>query len=490
MSKHLALSYARLSGVRNDPLSPKIQIKRNHETIIKLGLSYNPNRYTDGGDVYPDDERGQHSAFKRTNLPAWDAVMERVRTDTQQIRYVVAYDMARAFRNVMAMLQHADELLTYGVNLYLTTGGMVDVATADGRRRAIDDANAAEYHSRKTSELIRGHNQSLKAEGVYIYHRGRYGVTRIQGETDERDAKWVPNDDLPNLVEFLQRYAEGKKGWNSICPEMFRTGVTWLNSANERSEPVPDTLRKLVRGIDFYRPFLDEDYPGLIDRVKEVAARRKDHQGNGRQFRSHPPPLLAGALYCHCGKRFECGSSSYQSVKSGERHHYLNYTHKNTSCTVRPRTLTVSQINAKFLSRLESITTNSDDLQARLRAYQERIKPIPIVSPPRNNDGEISKLARLYSERKISVSEFTARLEQLEQTPPPPVPVAILPLLSAERVEAVFEMLPSLAEKLRVASVLEPAQANWTVRELFHVKLWEGEITRIELVGTEGNIYL
>lgn len=486
MSRYRGLNYARLSGVKNDPLSPHIQIKRNHETMLKLGCTCDPTRYEQGGDVYADDSKGHHSARFRDNIPAWDNLILRAKSDPE-IQYVVAYDMARAFRNVVAMIQHAEELLGIGVKLYLTKMGLVDVATADGRRRAIDDANSAEYESRKTSERLSEHYTTLKEEGVYLSHRDQFGLKRINGVDDERDAKWEATADIVHIQNAIALRATGKYGWQRIAEILHKeNGLMWINQSNERSLPTGQSFRILMKRIDLYAPFLD---PALLEQAKAVEADRANHHANGRP-NTHPRLLLARSVYCECGTLFETSYAKSTINQNGDKKLYARYAHSRTvKCSAKPRVLPANNLNSRFFKHLEQIEWTKKQRRETLANYVKQSLPTPKPPPLRTNDAEISKLAKLFAEGKLSREQFTMRLEALEKPAPPPTLEVVAPRLSADKLAELLDEIPHLVNALREASVLEPDQANDTIRKLFWVELRAGAIKRVVLRGTDDLVW-
>lgn len=101
----------------------------------------------------------------------------------------------------------------------------------------------------------------------------------------------------------------------------------------------------------------------------------------------------------------------------------------------------------------------------------------------------IERLAKQFADKKISRQEFMDELETLESAPLP-VPSHKPQPISAERLEQILDMLPSLRETLIVGEALEPTAANKVVREMFRVIVLEGHIARIEVLGTEGKVIL
>lgn len=466
----IALTYQRLSGVEGDEVSPEIQRRANLRVVQQLGFQCMEAHHTRGGDIYEDTEKGMHSAYKRTNIPDWDALIERARSD-KRVGVVVAYDMQRAFRNVRAMLDEAELLNSFGVKLIRARGGEVDIQSADGRRRAIDDANAAEYHSRKTSELLRDNYAWLREEGIMYTHKPGMGLKR---SGKNAGVKWETNEEFSTIVRMCEIYSEFDVGSPTLARKMNAEKLTWVNLKGERVRVKPTTVRNAINTIEKYEKFLDQELFANVIRVRTARAGRK---GNSPKTR-HDPLLLRKLLVCaRCGGHYTTIHNFTFKKTTGERKKWSYYVHapNEAGCDNSKKAPSSNSLHEQFWKRIAKI----EDLSVEDRnAILDRMvqPPSPAVLDTRHarekltttlRNLEAAYLAEDFGPLDKARAFYRKQRAQLEreiaELPPPP---KIVPARFDDRDDAAI-WLDNLVETLILGESLAPEEANRLMRSLF-----------------------
>lgn len=464
-NRNRALVYARLSGVEDDELSPEIQIKKCTEIIARDGYIHNAGR-----DVYQDTDKGMHSARKRDNIPQWYALLERVKADPS-IAAVCVYDLQRAFRDVTAMLSEAEQLARSGVTLVRVRGGPIDLHSADGRRRAIDDANNAEYESRKTSERLRDHYQELRDLNINYSHTAPLGLQR----TGKRHkVVWSTTDDFKTIVLLCEIYVADDIGSPLIARALNKKGCTWINRKGERVPIKPTTIRKTINTIEKYGPFLP---PALYENVLRTREARAGRKRNSPR-RELPTLLLRRVLYCSkCKCRYTTMHQQVHVYRGKKQYAYDVYIHRGENCDVEPRTLRAYKINAQVMERLDWLQHLSKEEKQTIvermceapagEAVDARHLRDKITLQLRNL--ESAYLAEDFGPLEEARAGYRKRRAELEKR------LAELPPESkTRRVGAAFAnqqdartWLDHLTETLALAEIVAPEEANRLMRDLF-----------------------
>lgn len=461
----IALPYQRLSGVEGDEISPQIQLKANLRTIQQLGLTCDPRPHTEGGDVYQDADKGLHSAYKRDNIPDWLALIERARTDPR-VAAVVVYDTSRAFRNVRAMLEEAEQLHAIGVKLIRTRGGEVDLHSADGRRRAIDDANAAEYESRITSERLRAHYAELRDLDVYFSHIEPMGLRR-SGKVP--NVLWTTTEDFPTIVLVCELYADAEMGCERIAAELRRRGVTWLTRKGIRNPNVsPRTIHNVIRKIEKYKPFLD---PSLYARVVETRSKRAWRKSNHRALK-YPSLLLRGVLVCgYCGLKYRTttlrATRGYKTSGGLER---LYFHPPATLCKVRRAYVSAWKIDSQIWRCLDFLNdlsdADKDDIARRIVTPREPLPALDLRQHRERLEQRLRGYEQMCADGDISREQFRVYKNQIEselRSLPPPAD----PPRTTFTFESARELVEHLQSALRDSAEMAPNQLNQLMRLLF-----------------------
>lgn len=482
----IALAYARLSGVEGDEISPEIQLKTSLRVAASLGLTADPRPYTEGGDVYADASKGMHSARKRDNIPEWYALIERARQDAR-VGAVVAYDMQRAFRNVRAMLEEAELLNSFGVKLVRVRGGEVDLQTADGRRRAIDDANAAEYHSHKTSELLKDHYEMLREQGIRYDHTPPLGLNRV-GKVP--NVKFEPNEDFKTIVLLCELYAQGDMGAPRLAVELEKRGVTWISRKDlARTKRISQrTVSKTIDKIERYKEWLPAD---LYARVLEVRAVRASRAQNRRV--KHPSLALRGLVFCAiCESRYIATTVHHLGRKKRGSYYYKNYTHPQpVRCGTKPATIRAEHIEEKIWARLswmEDLTAEDRDAIARAMVTQ----PAPFVRDTTTERAalmeQLQRLNRNWLSVGMSNAEYTVLRKEIEKQLDA-LPVQVVPEVPTLDYPTARRRVDRLFDQVRERDNLAPEELNALMRALIKkIAIRDGEIESVEWLFSEEGV--
>jgi len=287
--RNLALCFLRLSSRGKQEISIDMQRNRCAAECERLGLV----------PVFYEEGLGRHSANTRKNLPEWDKLYKRALTDPA-VYCVMGYDHERAFRNVSAARQSAEQLAKVGVKLIFTVSGEVDTTTAHGKMVYTMQAAFAEHYSNYVSEKLYDHFAELKAEGVYAGHRAPQGLKRV-GKA--KQVKLEKSDDLKTIEEWFTLYTTQDIGTPRGAAILTAAGFKWRNRQGELREVSADDLVTALANLEMYKPHLA---PALYRAVKRRKAQRAQHRANGNQT-IHPPLLLRGILFCAaCGAPYVC----------------------------------------------------------------------------------------------------------------------------------------------------------------------------------------
>lgn len=472
--RKIALCYLRLSNRGKNEVSIEMQRERCRLECERLGLT----------PVFFEEGLGKHSANTRTHLPEWDKLYARALIDPA-VYCIMSYDHERSFRHPVAARTTAAALNAVGVKIIFTTQGEVDTTSANGKMIFTVQAAFAEHYSNYVSEKLTHHYADLKASGQYVGHKNMYGLSR-SGSEKNNTVLWTMTADFPAIVAAVELYAR-RSSPADIADTLHDKGITWIDQWGKRSRPFSASIYNVIRRIDFYAPFLD---PALVKTVKAIYAAKQAHRDNGRR-NVHPKLLLQRALYCECGKRLTI--AYYQSrITKARPEPQANpwYYHPRTvNCRIQPACFRAEKIDKEFFERLEIVDRWTDEYRADILDGYERQYTQPAVTTPHNNAAAIEKLAKDFSEKRITREKFMQQLEELEQTPVQP-PRVIPEIFPPTYLASHLQKLPNLVTSLRVAAVLEPNAANETVRALFRVTIKEGHISHIALVGTEGKVTL
>lgn len=471
-----ALLYARLSGRDDDEtITIEFQVSQCLKFATQLGYHVNPD-----ADIYIEPH-GKRSARKRDTLKAFPELQARVFQDPT-VGAVIGYNFSRLFRNTEATFAAIREFSQHNVKLFATVEGEIRADNYQQFLQTSVNAMMSEAYALFVSNELTKHYAALRADGHYLYHRDVYGLTR-SGSEKSNTVRYAPTPDLAHIARAFELYATGQYGWTAIARLLHQEGVTWQDLKGNRSRPLGQTLARAAKRLPLYAPFLDEN---LVKQVRHILDERKGRQRN-KPPQKHPPLLLQGALYCVCGDKFHNGQTSrYNST--GERTVYRSYMHNaEPTCAIAPRAIPFAALNLAFFEYMQGhLKRGRANKEKILKAYGRALRPVA-PPPALPSEAEITKLARLFSQQKISADEFAARLAAL--TPPPAPPVPPREPMGVEQAGALLDEMPDLIEALVVASALEPEQANRTARQLFKVVTKAGVIQRVYLRGTDDRVY-
>lgn len=359
MPRDTALGYLRLSGVESDELSPDIQLKRILQLAREQGLALEIDI-----DLYRDTDKGMHSARKRTNIPQWYALYQRALTDPR-VAAIYIYDLRRGFRSVKHLIQEAEALNAAGVKIMRAKGGEIDMTTAEGRKRAIDEVNAAEFESRITTERLKEHYDELRELDVYFSHHSPIGLQR-QGT--KHKVVWTADANMPSIVALCRIYGEGNSP-KEVTKSLAEYGVTWTDKNGVVRPFVLRTVEKVIRRLEIYKPFLSPEVyaDALFEREQ------RSHPNYSKRRAKYKPLLLKGVLICsRCGAHL---TATYARNRQGE---YLDiYRHRNSA----PCPSGQQQIAAKFLDA--DFRIEFDDYRRQFAVDNEAfVQAILATNPP------------------------------------------------------------------------------------------------------------
>ena len=471
----IALPYLRLSGVEADELSPDLQLRSILRQIRALDLHADARVEDDailGDDVYADIEKGMHSAFKRDNMPAWLRLLDRARSDTR-VAAVAAYDLSRAFRKIMAMLEETRLLNSFGVHLILN-GQVVNLDDPHQWAQWVDQAKHAEFESRITTWRLREHYQEMRDLGINYSHTAPLGLQR----TGKRHkVQWSTTDDFATIVTLCELYVAQDIGSPLLARALNQRGYTWVNRKGERVPVKPTTIRKTIATIEKYELFLPPDLYANVLRVRAARAGGKQNS----QKTVHPPLLLRRVLFCaRCGCRYTTMHQQVRDVrikgKPRKLYQYDVYIHRGEHCEVSPRTLRAREVHAQLWERLAWL---NDLSEAQTQAIVARMCESPtgdavdarqlrdkITLQLRNLEEaylaeDFGPLATARPQYRIRRAQLEKQLAELPE--PKPVP-ALRQFVNAADAR---DWLEHLSETMRLGEALAPEEANRLMRDLF-----------------------
>lgn len=339
--------------------------------------------YQDGGDLFADTDKGQHSAYKRDNIPAWNALEKRVESDPT-VADVAAYDASRCYRNVAEAIAGAKRFHKYGVQLVFGREGPVDLDSADGEYRFIDAANRAQYESRKTTERLRVTYDQWRERGLYMGHKPPCGLklvgTRYDRHLEQSDEKpkGCPHTYFATVVRWLELYRSGL-GMGRAAQHLNAEGYKWHGPHGEpvvvKAQRLNDTLIRLR----LYQPFLD---PKLYRACMRLRGERAGGKANHAP-QKYPALLAQRVIRCdRCGARLSVYNhrTPYGKVWRG-------YRHGANGCAWSDRLIAESYVAPRVwiqLERLERIPFS--DVEAAWKRVER---------PARRTDARAEKQAEL-----------------------------------------------------------------------------------------------
>lgn len=470
----IALSYLRLSGVEDDELSPDLQLRSILRHIRSLGLDADAHIEQDtitGEDVYADITKGMHSAFKRDNMPAWLQLIERARRDTR-VAAVVAYDLSRAFRQIMAMLEETKLLNSFGVHLILN-GQIVNLEDPHQWAQWVDQAKHAEFESRITTWRLKSHYNEMRDLGINYSHVAPLGVRR----TGKRHkVKWETTEDFKTILLLCELYSKEDIGSPNLARELNLRGATWINRKGKRGSVKPTTVRNTINTIEKYREFLPAD---LYANVLRVRAARSNRKGNGPRTK-HPPMLLLRLVHCaRCGSRHTTNQGIHFTTGAASKAKLPRpvYVHspQHQACNSSPKWVSAKVLHEQFWARLAPLATLSDSDKTEIA---ERMMQPATSSVLDTRHAREKLLLQLRNLENAYLNEDFGRLDEArpyyrqrrreleKQLAELPAPVTIAPQRFASEEDARV-WLDELVETLMLSESLAPEQANRFLRSLF-----------------------
>lgn len=415
--------------------------------------------------VFYEEGLGKHSANTRKKLPEWDKLLARALSDPA-VFAVMAYDHERAFRQVTAARQTADQLAKVGVKLIFAVSGEVDNATASGKMLFTVHAAFAEHYSNYVSEKLKDHYNTLKAKGVYAGHRAPYGLKRV-GKAP--DVSFTPTPDLAAILTWLELYTSEETGTINGASLLNARGVRWRDRHGQLRPIAPDDLRVALNNLDAYRPFIP---PALYRAAREIRNARSTPRANGHPT-VYPPHLLRGILTCgRCGAPYVCNT---QLSRAGRLNGYYRH-HRPVLCgnIIKP---SVKKVDAMVWARVAQIEW-SDELRAEL-VDAMTTDPTPSVAlDTRQAREKLERRLRNYqqmlADEDISRAQFLEHKSEIESalaSLPEASPVEEAPLTRAEAVEIVA----NLERVLSPDSYMTPTARNQAMKALFSNVAIEGK---------------
>lgn len=371
-----AVIYARIS---KDDAGDRLGVDRQERLCRDLakrhGLTIN--------DVLVDNDV---SAYKGRCRPAFERLVELL--DAGAIDAVVAYHADRLYRRATDLERLVAIIEQSSAKVHTVAAGDVDLSTASGRMVARMLGAAAQHESERMGERLRAKHDELAAKGNFPGGRPPYGYSRGY-VVDEVEASAVRR--------MAKRVLEGAS-LLSIARELTAAGIptregrAWHHSSVRATLVNPAVAglrvhRREVAGPGNWESVLDRDTWERVRAVLADPARKRTRPA--RQY------LLAGLVRSTAGDPM-----NGRPEKSGPAY------------TTRYQAEVPTSIDAE---RLEAHVVES--VLIALRDWKPSEAPTDDLTAAAiaEIDGELTELAKLRGERRISMSEWLAARVPLEE---------------------------------------------------------------------------
>jgi DNA invertase Pin-like site-specific DNA recombinase len=384
--------YARISSDRDgDQLGVKRQIEDCRREAERRGFVVE--------DVYVDDDVSAWSGKRR---PEYERLLSDLRAGA--IRAVLVYHLDRLTRGDLRVLESfvdlCDELR---VELGCVTGD-VDLATSTGRLTARMLGSLARYESDHKSERIRRKHEEIAADG-----RVSGGGSRPYGY--ETDKVTLRPAEAAIVAECARRFLAGE-AIRAIADDL-----------NERAVPSasgsawsPQTLRRMlgsarIAGQREHRGEIvaEAEWPAIISHADSAQIRARLADPERRTNKSARRYLLVRLLRCSV-----CGERLVARPRSGGQRRYACA--KGAGFSGCGKTYITAEPVEEWVTDAALARLNSAELTA---ALADRNAETPEAERWQQEadaaQEQLDELATAYGEREITMSEWRAARQPIEQ---------------------------------------------------------------------------
>lgn len=455
MSRTTALIYVRKSQVKSGgaaPASPELQ-----EQACRAAAA--PHHWM--VEVHVDAEG--HRSGKTANRPGWQAV--RARLADPEVAALIVHSHDRAFRNLRALLEMADECQRLGVRLVLVKE-QLDVTTAQGRFMLSLLGSFGEFESNIASERRVETIEHLRRERGRHYGLAPFGTERRPHNGDRAlfpSARIQPRGtDHAALVRLYEIYVAQGLSNRRIAVQLNAEGWHYRDRYGRLRPWSADDVRRALASHWLYsglvtigRAYRDKiefirgnHAPILPDALTAAVAARlasfAPRRGRGKRApRVYP---LTGLLFCAgCGARLRGG------LENGNR----RYVHPLPCAAGWQNSRLSNALDAQVQEHIatrsippELMARHQADVIAALAAEQGATSP---EAERQRLEQMVARLQELYVDGEMERADYDRRKASLLRQMPAPAEIPPLDPASARFLPSKDDLRPGTDESIRSA---------------------------------------
>jgi len=375
-------------------------------------------------DIYVDGQSGRTG-----DRYGFEKLMERVAQD-KSVRYVIAYDLSRIFRNAVEFFLFERDLQKHGVQFLSASESFSLDHTPSSWLSKYITAGFAQFRSMQDGVKIKSAMRYKAESGMYPgkapfgYKNvrepgGVYGKEKRWMEKDERQSVWVE--------KAFQMYATEQYSFESLAATLHAQGFPTPNGRPLAPSMLEKILKKktYIGVIDWggvYNPNGQHEKlvdPALFNKVQDIIQARLHGSNRSRKHTF----LLRGVAVCgSCGSRVTAG---IHRGKMGAQYTYYSCS-KNKSATCKEPSVLLRDLEtdaeakirqvqlahgeeAKLRERIRSLVQQETQVHAKMRSS--------LATQIENVQSRKKSLLEKYVDNKIeddAYMTFKARLEAEE----------------------------------------------------------------------------
>jgi DNA invertase Pin-like site-specific DNA recombinase len=344
----------------NDPKRTFLAVERQREDSEELAAMRLPQVPRDRYRIYQDNDVTAYDEFegrewaralygqgRAKERKEFNRMLADLGAEGATCRGVVTAWSDRMFRSILDLekfINLTDGMLGPAVPLFSVNSGDIDLSTADGRRRARQDAAQARSEVEKAIERGRREKRARRARGAafgtryphFGYSRAKVDVTVEQygQERVVKDSTFTIEDDEAGAIRDGAAAFLGGDSWHSIALDWNARGLRGrggkpFNGASVAKILTSITLAGKLQPVRSDPQQRDGNWPPILDEetVKAIRQKQSDRElaagaeVDGRKVRrDRPGPkpkyLLTGFLQCGvCGsRRVHVGGPAHRRV--------------------------------------------------------------------------------------------------------------------------------------------------------------------------------
>ena len=347
------LIYARVSPRGDMETETSIQMQ------IDLCREYVKEQHGEVVDVRSDE----FFSGKNMNRPAWKTIMAELESGKAQWDTICVYKLSRMSRSLKDGAYIFEQLYRWNKGFVSVTERNLDFSTPSGRAMLGMLQVFNQFEREQTVENTKNKMLSIASKGLWPVGLPPFGYKR--GEAGD-NTLYIDPRRAEIVKDIFEMYASSKY-----------TSAEILNKYKEltRSQLARMLTNRMYLGLIVYDGHeFPGKHPALIteDLFEKVQTKRAPLNRRIRPKAQKYPYLLAGLLYCHCGRQLVPANA-----KSG-RYHYYACT-DSTNCGNRIKAETIEQA---ALEKIRTMEIREEVLQATLekiaekkRQHQDELRP-------------------------------------------------------------------------------------------------------------------